>query len=158
MALLEGYTGSSLLLTGRLDLDLGRTDWWMRLPRPARRFSEIETEDGSLCRFVDGREARLWLPLRGRGELRISFEIRAVETETPQKFEVEVNGRSLGQQEIAPNWQTVRFVLPETVWHEGTNEIVLKFEQAPHFFQTRGYGARTYRAAAIRMITFHGGN
>ena len=65
VAFLEGYTGSPLLLTGRSDLDLGRSEWWMRLPRPARRFSEVETEDGSLCRFVDGREARLWLPLRG---------------------------------------------------------------------------------------------
>ena len=158
VALLEGYTGSSLLLSGRSDLDLGRSDWWMRLPRPARRFSEVETEDGSLCRFVDGREARLWLPLRGRGELRISFEIRAVETERPQKFEVLVNGHSLGQQEIAPTWQTVRFVLPESAWREGTNEIVLKFEQASLFFKLRGYGARAYRAAAIRMITFHGGS
>jgi hypothetical protein len=157
VALLEGYTGSTLLLSGRSDLDLGRTDWWMRLPRPARRFSEVETEDGSLCRFVDGREARLFLPLRGRGELRISFEIRALETETPQKFEVEVNGRSLGLQEIAPSWQIVRFAVPEAVWHEGTNEIVLKFEQAPLFFRVRGYGARAYRAAAIRKITFHGG-
>ena len=158
VALLEGYTGSSLLLSGRSNLDLGRSDWWMRLPRPARRFSEVETEDGSLCRFVDGREARLWLPLRGRGELRISFEIRAVETERPQKFEVLVNGHSLGQQEIAPTWQTVRFVLPESAWREGTNEIVLNFEQAPLFFKLRGYGARAYRAAAIRMITFHGGS
>ncbi len=155
VAFLEGYTGSPLLLTGRSDLDLGRNDWWMRLPRPARRFSEVETEDGSLCRFVDGREARLWLPLRGRGELRISFEIRAIETDTPQKFEVEVNGVSLGRQEIAPSWQTARFVLPETVWREGTNEIVLKFEQARLFFKLRGYGARAYRAAAIRKITFH---
>jgi hypothetical protein len=155
---LEGYTGSPLLITGRSDLDLGRNAWWMRLPRPARRFSQVETEDGPLCRFVDGREARLWLPLRGQGELRISFEIRAIETETPQRFEVEVNGRSLGRQEIAPSWQTVRFVLPETVWHEGTNEIVLKFEQAPLFFKLRGYGARAYRAAAIRKITFHRGD
>ena len=155
VAFLEGYTGSSLLKEGRSDLDLGRADWWRRIPRPARRFSEVETEDGSLCRFVDGREARLWLPLRGRGELRLSFEIRAMETERPQRFEVEVNGHSLGQQEIAPAWQTVRFVLPEAVWREGTNEIVLKFDQAPHFFRSRGYGARTYRAAAIRMITFH---
>ena len=157
VAFLEGYTGSPLLLTGRSDLEFGRDDWWMRLPRPARRFSEVETEDGSLCRFVDGREARLWLPLRGRGELRISFEIRAIETETPQKFEVEVNGRSLGRQEIAPSWQTARFVLPDTVWREGTNEIVLRFEQAPLFFKLRGYGTRAYRAAAIRKITFHGG-
>ncbi|MBK5255799.1 MAG: hypothetical protein JJE39_07190 [Vicinamibacteria bacterium] len=152
---IEGYTGSPLLLTGRSDLDLGRSDWWLRLPKRARRFSDVETEDGSLCRFVDGREARLWLPLRGSGELRISFEIKAMETESPQKFEVVVNGRSLGEKEIAPAWQTVRFVLPETVWHEGENEIVLKFEQAPHFFQLRGYGARAYRAAALRMITFH---
>jgi len=158
VAFLEGYTGSPLLLTGRSDLDLGRDDWWMRLPRPARRFSEVETEDGSLCRFVDGREARLWLPLRGQGELRISFEIRAIETDTPQEFEVEVNGVSLGRQEIAPSWQTARFVLPETVWREGTNEIVLKFEQAPLFFKLRGYGARAYRAAAIRKITFHRGD
>jgi hypothetical protein len=157
VAFLEGYTGSSLLLSGRSDLDFGRTDWWMRLPTRTRRISEIETEDGSLCRFVEGIEARLWLPLRGRGELRISFEIRAMETETPQKFEVEVNGHSLGQQEIAATWQTARFVLPETAWHEGTNEIVLKFEQAPLFFKVRGYGPRAYRAAAIRMMSFHGG-
>ncbi|MBX7186165.1 MAG: hypothetical protein K1Y01_13585 [Vicinamibacteria bacterium] len=157
VAFIEGYTGSPLLLTGRSDLDLGGSDWWMRLPRPARRFSDVETEDGSLCRFVDGREARLWLPLRGRGELRLSFEIRSIETETPQRFEVEVNGTSLGAQEIAPSWQTVRFVLPETVWREGTNEVVLKFEQAPLFFRLRGYGARAYRAAAIRKITFHQG-
>jgi hypothetical protein len=129
----------------------------MRLPRPARRFSEVETEDGSLCRFVDGREGRLWLPLRGEGDLRISFEIRAIETETPQRFEVMVNGMSLGQQEIEPSWQTARFVLPAAVWREGTNEIVLRFEQAPLFFKVRGYGARAYRAAAIRRITFHGG-
>jgi hypothetical protein len=157
VAFFEGYTGSPLLLAGRSDLDLALDDWWMRLPKPARRFSKVETEDGSLCRFVDGREGRLWLPLRGHGELRVSFEIRAIETETPQKFEVEVNGRSLGQQEIAPSWQTVRFVLPGPAWHEGTNEIVLKFEQAPLFFKVRGYGARAYRAAAIRRITFHRG-
>jgi hypothetical protein len=157
VALFEGYTGSPLLREGRSELNFGRGEWWMRLPKPARRFSDVETEDGSLCRFVDGREARLWLPLRGRGELRISFEIRAMETETPQIFEVEVNGRSLGHQEIAPVWQTVRFALPEGGWREGTNEVVLKFEQAPLFFRVRGYGARAYRAAAIRMITFHGG-
>jgi hypothetical protein len=157
VAALEGYTGSSLLLAGRSDLDLARDDWWMRLPRPARRFSAVETEDGALCRFVDGREGRLWLPLRGRGELRISFEIRALETETPQKFELEVNGRSLGRLEIAPAWQTVRFILPAEVRREGVNEIVLKFEQAPLFFRVRGYGARAYRAAAIRKITFHRG-
>jgi len=157
VALLEGYTGSTLLLSGRSDLDLGQTDWWMRLPRPSRRFSEVETEDGSLCRYVDGREARLFLPLRGRGEIRISFEIRAIETETPQKFAVQVNGHSVGQEEIAPSWQTVRFLVPEAAWHEGTNEIVLKFEQAPAFYKLRGYGTRAYRAAAIRKITFHGG-
>ena len=155
VALLEGYTGSSLLLSGRSDLNVARESWWMRLPQPARRFSEVETEDGSLCRFVDGREARLWLPLRGRGELRLSFEIRAMETDAPQRFAVEVNGRSLGQQEIAPTWQTVRFPLPEDAWQEGTNEVVLKFEYAPLFFKVRGYGARAYRAAAIRLITFH---
>ena len=157
VAALESYTGSTLLLTGRSDLDLGRDDWWLRLPRRARRISEVETEDGSLCRFVDGREGRFWLPLRGQGELRISFEIRAMETETPQKFEVEVNGRSLGQREIAPQWETVRFVIPAEAWHQGTNEIALKFEQAPLFFRVRGYGARTFRAAAIRKITFHTG-
>lgn len=155
VAALEGYTGSALLHAGRSDLDLAREEWWMRFPRPPRRWSGVETEDGSLCRYVDGREARIWLPLRGEGELRLSFEIRAIETKTPQKFEVLVNERSLGQQEIAPVWQTVRFVLPAGAWHEGTNEIVLKFEQAPHFFQLRGYGARAYRAAAIRLITFH---
>jgi hypothetical protein len=158
VASLEGYTGSTLLLEGRSELDFGRSEWWMRLPRPARRLSEVETEDGSLCRFVDGREARLWLPLRGRGELRVSFEIRAMETEAPQVFELEVNGRSLGRQEIVPVWQTVRFVLPEGTWRQGTNEFVLKFEQAPLFFRIRGYGARAYRAAAIRMMSFHGGN
>lgn len=155
VAVLEGYTGSSLLSEGRTDLDLARTDWWMRLPEAARRFSEVETEDGSLCRFIDGREAKLFLPLRGDGELRISFEIRAMETETPQKFEVFVNGHSLGRQEILPSWQIVRFVLPAGVWHDGTNEVTLRFEQAPHFFRLRGYGARTFRAAALRAITLH---
>ena len=155
IAFLEGYAGATLLAAGRSDLDVARQDWWMRLPQRARRFSEVETEDGSLARFVDGREARLWLPLRGEGELRLSFEIRSMETETPQQFEVEVNGRSLGGQEILPTWQTVRFVLPAEAWHEGTNEIVLKFEQAPLFYRVRGYGARTYRAAAIRLITLH---
>lgn len=156
VAFLEGYTGSSLLQGGRTELDLARADWWLRLPVRARRFSEVETEDGSLCRFVEGREARLWLPLRGHGELRLSFEIRAMETESPQKFEVVVNGESLGEQVIAPTWQTVRFILPARARREGDNEIVLKFSEAPHFFQLRGYGARAYRAAAIRMIIFHG--
>jgi len=78
-----------------------------------------------------------------------------METETVQTFEVEVNGRGLGRHEISPVWQTVRFTLPETGWREGTNEVVLKFEHTVHFFQTRGYGARTYRAAALRRITLH---
>ena len=47
-------------------------------------------------------------------------------------------------------WRTIS-------WREGTNEVVLKFEQAPLFFRLRGYGARAYRAAAIRKITFHQG-
>ena len=158
VAVFEGYTGSTLLQEPLSELGLAGNDWWMRLPIPARRFSEVETEDGVLCRWVDGREARLWLPLRGHGELRISFEIRAIETETPQKFEVVVNHRSLGEQEIAPSWQTVRFTLAEDGWHEGTNEIVLKFEQAPLFFRLRGYGPRAFRAAAVRKIVFHHGS
>ena len=94
-------------------------DWWVRLPRPARRFSEVEPKTVHCAgSWMDARR-RLWLPLRGRGELRISFEIKAMESETPQKFEVVVNGISLGQQEIAPAWQTVRFVLPETAWQRG---------------------------------------
>ncbi len=152
VGVLEGYTGAALLTDGGSDLDLARSDWWLRLPRRARHFSEVETEDGSLCRFVDGREARFWVPLRGRGNLRISFEIRAMETETPQRFDLEVNGRSLGQQQIIPAWQTVDFLVPAGLRREGTNEIVLKFEQAPHFFQLRHYGARAYRAAAIRRV------
>jgi hypothetical protein len=155
VSFLEGYTGSTLLRTGRSDLDFAREDWWTRLPRPSRRFSEVEPEDGSLARFVEGREGQLWLPLRGRGELRLSLEIRAMETEQPQAVEVLVNGVSLGRHGIAPSWQTVRFVLPETVWREGSNEIVLKFEHAVNFFQVRGYGARAYRSAAIRKITLH---
>ena len=155
VSFLEGYVGSALLQTGRSDLDLGKEDWWTRLPRASRRFSAVEPEDGSLARFIEGREGQLWLPLRGRGELRLSFEIRAMETETPQKLEVFVNGISLGTQEIAPEWQTVRFVLPDTVWKEGTNEILLKFEQVAHFFRVRGYGPRVYRSAAVRKITFH---
>ena len=158
VAFLEGYTGSHLLQASRTDLDLGADDWWVRLPRPARRFSAVEPEDGSLARFVEAREGRLWLPLRGRGELRLSLEIKAMESENPQKLEVLVNGVSLGQQEIAPAWQTVRFVLPEVAWKEGTNEFVLKFEHVAHFFQTRGYGARAFRAAAIRRITLHRGD
>ena len=155
VAFIEGYTGSSLLLAGRSEIDFARENWWTRLPRSSRRFSELEAEDGSLARFVEGREGRLWLPLRGEGELRISFEIRAMETQTPQTLEVEVNGKSIGLKEIAPRWETVRFVLPEAVWREGTNEIALTFAHAPLFFQVRGYGARAYRAAAIRKITFH---
>ena len=151
----EGYTGSTLLTEGRSELDLAREDWWVGLPRRARHFSEVETEDGSLCRFVEGREARFWLPFRSPGALRISFEVRALETETPQTMEVLVNVRSLGAQGIGPAWQTVRFALPESAWNEGTNEIVLKFGQSMHFFQTRGYGARAYRAAAIRKVIFH---
>jgi len=135
-----------------------KEDWWMRLPESARRFSGIESEDESLARFVEGREARLYLPLRGEGELRVSFEIRAIETESPQKLEVFVNGRSLGVQEIRPVWETVRFTLPADARREGTNEIVLKFEQTAHFFRLRGYGPRAFRAAAIRKITFHTGN
>jgi len=157
VAFLEGYTGSTLLGQGRSDLDLGTEDWWVRLPRPARRFSEVESEDGSLARFIDGREGHLWLPLRGRGELRLSLEIRAMETERPQKLEVLVNGTSLGQQEITPVWQTVRFVLPAAAWKVGTNEVVLKFEQTAHFFRVRGYGVRAFRAAAVRKITLHRG-
>ena len=158
VAFLEGYTGSTLLQGSRSDLELGADDWWLRLPRPARRFSAVESEDGSLARFVEGREGRLWLPLRGRGELRLSLEIKAMESETPQKLEVFVNGISLGQQEIAPAWQTMRFALPAAAWKEGTNEFVLKFEHVSHFFRVRGYGARTFRAAAIRRITFHRGH
>lgn len=152
---LEGYTGSSLLLTARSEIDFAREDWWTRLPRRALRISELEAEDGSLARFVEGREGRLWLPLRGEGELRISFEIRAMETETPQTLEVEVNGQSVGRKEIAPLWETVRFIVPAGAWREGTSEIALKFAQAPLFFKVRGYGKRAYRAAAIRKITFH---
>lgn len=158
VAFLEGYTGSALLQASRSDLDLGLDDWWVRLPRPARRFSAVEPEDGSLARFIDGREGRLWLPLRGRGELRVSLEIKAMESDTPQRLEVVVNGISLGGQEIAPAWQTVRFVLPESAWKEGTNEFVLKFEHVSHFFRTRGYGARAFRAAALRKITLHRGD
>jgi hypothetical protein len=156
VAFLEGYTGSTLLEQGRTDLDLTAEDWWLRLPAPARRFSGLEVEDGSLARFVDGKEARLTLPLRGRGEVRISFEIRSVETETPQMFEALANGRSLGSLQIVPSWQIARFTIPEEVRREGSNEILLRFSQTRHFFQLRGAGPRVYRAAAIRRITLHG--
>ena len=156
VAFLEGYTGSTLLAQGRTELDLVSDDWWLRVPERARRFSAVEIEDGSLARFVDGREARLALALRGRGELRISFEIRSIETDTRQMFEVLANGTSLGSVPIVPSWQTVRFTIPEDLRREGTNEIVLRFSQTRHFFQLRGEGPRVYRAAALRRIILHG--
>lgn len=154
VALLRGYTGESLLTEAVSVMNLAEARA-LRLPTRAKGLSAPEAEDGRLARWA-GPEARIFLALAGTGgELRLSFDVRSIETERPQTVRVSMNDRPLGETEVPPTWTTLRFIVPESVWREGTNEIVLSFGRNPIFRQVRGQGPREPRSAAISQITIH---
>jgi hypothetical protein len=150
--LLAPYTGS-LLSDGPSRIDLGGDAPLLRLPRPARNFSEPEVEDGVSARWVRDRDARLFLPLARPSALTVTIRARALETVEPQFLEVDWNGTLAGRQEMTTAWADYRFSVPAEAVRAGTNELVLRFDRAPLFRRVRGRGPHEVRPAAIATIT-----
>jgi hypothetical protein len=152
VGLLGAYGDGALLRGDSSVVDLGADTVLLRLPRPARHLSAVETEDGVACRWVRDREARLFLPLAWSGPTRVTIRARPLETEAPQTIEVVWNDAALGPQEMAAPWSEYSFVVPAASVNVGTNVFVVRFSRAPIFHRVRGYGPREMRPAAIASI------
>jgi hypothetical protein len=68
-------------------------------------------------------------------------------------MELDWNGTPAGRQPMTTTWADYTFAVPAAAVHEGTNELVLRFDRAPLFRRVRGYGPHEIRPAAIASIT-----
>ena len=150
--MLAPYTGE-VLGGGPTRIDLGGDSPLLRVPRPARNFSEPETEDGVACRWVRDRDARLFLPIARPSAVAVTVRARALETVEPQFMEIDWNGITAGRQPMATAWADYRYEVPAQAVHAGTNELVLRFDRAPLYRRVRGRGPHEVRPAAIAAIT-----
>lgn len=153
VALLGVYADAALLQGASSRIDLSSPDLaLLRVPRPARHWSEVEIEDGEPGRWVTDREARLFLPLASPGEIVAVVRARALEGHGPQTIELVWNDKPLGPEEMVRAWRDYRVRVPRNVVRAGTNVLVIRFTRAPVFHRVRGYGPREMRAAAIAWI------
>jgi len=150
--LLDRYADAALLQGPSSRIDLSRPDLpLMRLPRLARHWSDVETEEGTACRWVTDHEGRLFLPLAWQGELVATVRARSIET-IGQTMELVWNDFPLGPEEMVKTWRDYRVRVPASAVRVGTNVVVLRFGRAPVFHRVRGYGPREMRAAAVASI------
>jgi hypothetical protein len=152
---LASYTGEAVLEEPVSYFDLGRAPALLELPRPAVFVGGPEVEDGRAARWVTGRYARLTVPLGWRGPLLVRVEARALETEVGQAMALEWNGRSCGEQGMAPAWREYAFEVPASAVRIGSNELVLRFARGPLYFRVRGSGPRQVRPAALSWLTLN---
>jgi len=151
--LLGWVTGERILEDGGTRIDMAGDAAVLHLPLQARNFSDPEVEDGVRCRWVRDRDARLFIPLSGASAVQVTVQARALETAEPQFMELDWNGTPTGRQPMTTTWADYTFAVPAAAVHEGTNELVLRFDRAPLFRRVRGYGPHEIRPAAIASIT-----
>ena len=153
--LLGAYTGERLLEDEVTRVDLAGDPSLLRLPRPARHLSAPAVEDGVACRWVNDREARLFLPLAWEGAAILTLRARALETPEPQYMSVSWNETELGRVPMRPAWVDYRFRVPASALRAGTNVLVLRFDRGPIYYRVRGEGPREVRPAALSTLTLH---
>ena len=153
--LLGAYTGERLLEDEVTRVDLAGDPSLLRLPRPARHLSAPAVEDGVACRWVNDREARLFLPLAWEGAAILTLRARALETPEPQHMSVSWNETELGRVPMRPAWVDYRFRVPASALRAGTNVLVLHFDRGPIYYRVRGEGPREVRPAALSTLTLH---
>ena len=153
--LLAAYTGQPLLDGEVTTVDLGGDASLLRLPQPARHLSAAAVEDGAVGRWVDDREARLFLPLSWDGAVIVTLRARALETEEAQFMDVSWNDVPVGRFPMRPEWADYRFHVPASAVLPGTNVLVLRFDRGPIYHRVRGEGPREVRPAALSTLTLH---
>jgi len=153
--LLGAYTGEPLLEGEVTTVDLGADPALLRLPVPARHLSAPTVEDGVSSRWVNDREARLFLPLAWNGAVIVTLRARALETAEPQFMEASWNDTPVGRVEMRAEWADYRFHVPATAVVPGTNVLVLRFARGPVYHRVRGEGPREVRPAALSTLTLH---
>jgi hypothetical protein len=153
--LLGAYTGQPLLEGEVTTVDLAGDAALLRLPAPARHLSAPAVEDGVASRWVDDREARLFLPLAWDGAVIVTVRARALETAEPQFMEAFWNEAAVGRLEMRPEWADYRFHVPASAVGPGTNVLVLRFDRGPIYYRVRGTGPREVRPAALSTLTLH---
>ena len=153
--LLGAYTGQPLLEGEVTTVDLGGEPALLRLPVPARHVSAPGVEDGVASRWVNDREARLFLPMAWDGAVIVTLRARALETAEPQFMDVSWNDVPVGRAEMRPEWADYRFHVPASAVAPGTNVLVLRFDRGPVYHRVRGEGPREVRPAALSTLTLH---
>jgi hypothetical protein len=153
--LLAVYTGELLLQRDVEYVGLESDPTLLHLPRPARHLSDPQLEDGKLGRWVNDREAQLFVPLAWQGPLLVRVEARALETDAPQTMSLEWNDVPCGALGMEPTWRQYAFRVPAEAVRVGTNALVLRFELAPIYFQVRGQGPREMRPAALSWFSLN---
>lgn len=155
--LLGAYTGEPLLEGAMSRIVLAAESSLLRLPEPARHLSAPEVEDGRACRWIEDRDARLFLPLSWDGGVIVTLTARALETEEPQTLSLAWNGAAVGSEAMAAEWRDYRFHVPAAAVRAGTNELVLAFDRTPIYRRARGVGPRRVRPACVSQLVLHRG-
>lgn len=153
--LLGAYTGQPLLDGEVTTVDLGTDAALLRLPRPARHLSAPTVEDGVASRWVNDREARLFLPVAWDGGVIVTLRARALETADPQFMDVSWNDVPVGRLPMRPEWADYRVHVPASAVRPGTNVLVLRFDRGPVYHRVRGEGPHEVRPAALSTLTLH---
>jgi len=156
--LLGAYTGQPLLDGEVTTVDLGTDATLLRLPRVARHLSAPAVEDGMASRWVNDREARLFLPLSWDGAVIVTLRARALETAEPQFMDVSWNDVPVGRFPMRPEWADYRAHVPASAVTPGTNVLVLRFDRGPVYHRVRGEGPHEVRPAALATLTLHRSN
>jgi hypothetical protein len=152
---LAAYDGDGVLDADVTRLNLGDQKVQLRFPEAARHLSDVTVEDGRACRWVTDREARIFFASRLEGEMILTIEARALETDEAQFIEVLWNEASVGRLPMQAAWGEYRVHVPPALHHFGTNSLVLRFDRAPIFHRVRGSGPRGVRPAAVANIEIH---
>lgn len=121
---------------------------------------------GASAVWATGREARLFMPLDSVPPF-VYLRLRIMPFDYPgagnQTLDLWINGRELDRPAIiAPGWNEYAFSIPGHLLREGTNDLVLRFDQATRprdvLPQTRQIGSTGVALDAVVTVTSDGGS
>ena len=106
---------------------------WTSAPYRGEGWADDEEVFATTANWALGTEARIFFPVRGPGDRRLSMQIApfSYPEASPQILTLSVNGLPLDVELVLEeDWQVVGVTLPESALRQGLNTLTLGFEHA----------------------------
>jgi len=106
---------------------------WRSAPYRGEGWGDDEEVFATTANWAVGTQARVFFPVRGGGDRRLSMRIApfAYPGAPPQTLTLSLNGRPLpGSFALSEGWQVIEATLPQSALRQGLNTLTLGFDHA----------------------------